>query len=346
MAEAGRIIPIHQGNWTIHTSYEVLDQVYYSGSTYIAKNNIADSATAPSVDTENWVLSARGFEADTLTGITGIDTEGLLGTVGAAAIGQALIDEIADRVATKLIPYDHLVNNGTTTTSGQYALDGAYGKTLADGLTTVNSNLGGKLIVIESTFKTLGSDGKLVTTQLEGGVIESLGITPQNSIIVGWSAHNKVSNTWWSNDAYPSINKVVKSSTYNINVTNLPQNGFSDYYISALSGKNIIGVNVKWTNYNVLMSTITAKDNNIYINTINPYTTTITDTGIATVYYIEDDDYVGVEPINCVVAKLRINLSTSKTMLQVQSHLPSQYDVGDKFRIVIYKFDNVIEITA
>lgn len=98
MADAGRIIPIHKGDWTIHGTYEVLDQVYYAGSTYIAKNNIADSTIAPGTDTTNWVLSARGFESDTLTGITGTDSGGLLGTPGVTVGAQVLIDEISSQL--------------------------------------------------------------------------------------------------------------------------------------------------------------------------------------------------------------------------------------------------------
>lgn len=122
MADAGRIIPIHKGDWTIHGTYEVLDQVYYAGSTYIAKNNMADSTIAPGTDTTNWVLSARGFESDTLSGITGTDTSGLLGTIGATVGSQALVDEIAERVSTELLPISNIVNTTTTTTSGK-ALD-------------------------------------------------------------------------------------------------------------------------------------------------------------------------------------------------------------------------------
>lgn len=165
MADAGRIIPIHKGDWTIHDAYEVLDQVYYAGSTYIAKNNIADSATTPNVDTTNWILSARGFDADTLAGVTGIDTSGVLGTIGATVSGQALIDEIADRVATKLLPISNLANNGTTTEIGQYALDANYGKTLTDELVTVNINLDDKVSKNELfvSVKAYGAKGDGVT---------------------------------------------------------------------------------------------------------------------------------------------------------------------------------------
>lgn len=135
MADAGRIIPIHKGDWAIHGVYEVLDQVYYAGSTYIAKNNIADSAIAPNADTTNWILSARGFESDTLTGITGTDTNGILGTIGATVDGQVLINEIVDRITTKL------VNNGTVDVAGQYVLDAAYGKTVTDELSVINEKI-------------------------------------------------------------------------------------------------------------------------------------------------------------------------------------------------------------
>lgn len=79
-----------------------------------------------------------------LSGIDGIDTSGLLGVIGATVPGQTLLNEISDRIATKLIPYSNIVNNGTTTESGRYALDGAYGKTLTDGLNVLSSSLAQK----------------------------------------------------------------------------------------------------------------------------------------------------------------------------------------------------------
>ena len=144
------------GDWTSGNNYGFLDITYFGGSSYIAKTDIANSTVDPATDTSNWQILAHGYLADTLSGINGTDTKGLLGAVGSTVTGQALIDEIADRVSTKLLPYTHLINNGTTTVSGQYALDGAYGKTLADGLATANSNLSNK--ADKSDFVLKGSD--------------------------------------------------------------------------------------------------------------------------------------------------------------------------------------------
>ena len=122
MADAGRILPVYQGNW-VHRAYEVLDQVTHAGSTYTAKNNIADSVIAPDLDTANWFCSSKGFVGSALSDITVTDASGLLGTMGETVGGQELTDEIADRVATKLIPYDHIINTSTVSNTGSFAMD-------------------------------------------------------------------------------------------------------------------------------------------------------------------------------------------------------------------------------
>ena len=141
MADAGRVVPLYKGSWVSGTDYEVLDQVYYLGSTYAAKNNISNSSVDPNTDTTNWILVARGYLADTLSEITGVDNSGVLGTTGATVVTQTLIDEIADKVMTKLLPIANLVNNGDQTAEGS-ALDARYGKTLKDLYTGLNDNLG------------------------------------------------------------------------------------------------------------------------------------------------------------------------------------------------------------
>ena len=98
MADAGKVIPMYKGDWVIHSSYEVLDQTTRNGSTYTAKNNIADSAIAPDLDATNWFCSSKGFVGSALTDITAEDTSGLLGLVGDTVASQDLVDKISDEL--------------------------------------------------------------------------------------------------------------------------------------------------------------------------------------------------------------------------------------------------------
>lgn len=101
MADAGRILSIYRGNWVLHNSYEVMDQVTHQGSTYTAKNNIQDSTTSPEEDTTNWFCSSKGFVGSLLSDITAFDTSGLSGDSGSSVSSQLLMDEIS-RELTKL----------------------------------------------------------------------------------------------------------------------------------------------------------------------------------------------------------------------------------------------------
>lgn len=150
MATAGKILMFPVGNWTSGNNYGFLDIVYYGGSSYIAKTDITNSTTNPVADTTNWQILAHGYIADTLSGIDGIDTSGLLGTVGATVTGQALLDEIADRVATKLVLKTAISNqqvNDTTKVTGS-----ALAYSMGQSIDTLNSNLNeyasGDLIVL------------------------------------------------------------------------------------------------------------------------------------------------------------------------------------------------------
>lgn len=145
MADAGRIIPIYKGNWILHEVYEVLDQVTHTGSTYTAKNNIADSATSPDLDTTNWFCSSKGFVGSALSDITATDTSGLLGAAGSTVGGQALTDEITDRIKNDLLEKTSVVNATTTTESG-HPLDARQANpnengSLAQQITQINNNL-------------------------------------------------------------------------------------------------------------------------------------------------------------------------------------------------------------
>lgn len=121
MATAGKILMFPVGNWTSGNNYGFLDIVYFGGSSYIAKTDITNSTVDPNTDTTNWQILARGYLADTLSGIEGIDASGLLGVTGATVSSQTLIDKIADMVADKLVLKTAISNqqvNDTTKVTG------------------------------------------------------------------------------------------------------------------------------------------------------------------------------------------------------------------------------------
>lgn len=154
MASAGRILMFPVGDWILGNDYGILDIVYHEGSSYIAKNNIINSTTPPPDDPTNWQIHARGFGADALSEISAEDTSGVLGTVGAVVASQSLIDALAAKVMTELIPYTNIANNFLAT-DPKTVLSGPMGKSLKDQLDTTNSNL---------TNLSTASDGTVTTT--------------------------------------------------------------------------------------------------------------------------------------------------------------------------------------
>ena len=105
-----------------------------------------------------------------LSGIGGIDTSGLLGTVGATVESQALIDDIADKVWTKLIPFTNIANN-LLATDPKTVLSGPMGKSLKDQIDTTNGNL----TTVSNSLVQKGTDIFI----RKGNVVEA-------SIINGW----------------------------------------------------------------------------------------------------------------------------------------------------------------
>jgi lysophospholipase L1-like esterase len=177
MADAGRILPVYQGDW-VHRAYEILDQVTHAGSTYTAKNNIADSTITPDLDTTNWFCSSKGFVGSSLSDITATDTSGLLGAVGAEVGGQELTDEIANRVATELLPYSHIINDQTKEDEG-YAADARQ----------LNPNIENSL-----AYKVNQASNKLVcdlVKRLQSGQVEKIKLIG-DSITEGYGATNHV----------------------------------------------------------------------------------------------------------------------------------------------------------
>ena len=123
-------------------TYVIGNFVYYGGSTWVARKDNLTGITPE--EGENWKYLARGFGSDNLSQIQGKDTSGVLGLVGADVVSQALIDAIADKVITKLIPYTNIANNFLAT-DPKTVLSGPMGKSLKDQLDTTNSNLNNKL---------------------------------------------------------------------------------------------------------------------------------------------------------------------------------------------------------
>lgn len=206
-------------------------------------------------------------------------------------------------------------------------------------ITVLTSNLNGKIITVKGTFDkttTSGCAQKII-------YVDTLGVSANNAIVLGSCAYNKISKSWWSNDSAPGVYKPLHSETYDITVTNLAGGGYYEKIISNLGNANIVGFDLKWNNTSVLSANICKKDSATYVQIKNNYTSAISDSGTITIYYLFTEDIKQLN-IPCIDSKLRVNLETNKTYLQVTSILPSQYDVGDEFRVSMYIFDNVIEL--
>ena len=95
--------------------------------------------------------STTSVDAEGILSIILKDTHGILGTENATVMMQALIDAIADKVVNQVLTKAMLINNGLTTESGKYPLDAAYGKTLLDLYTKLNSEVG-EIAFMPSTY--------------------------------------------------------------------------------------------------------------------------------------------------------------------------------------------------
>lgn len=86
-------------------------------------------------------IDAAGILRVLESGLKIKDTNGLIGTVNADVFLQSLIDDITNRVVNQILTKSMLINNGLATEVGKYPLDSAYGKTLLDKITQLNSDL-------------------------------------------------------------------------------------------------------------------------------------------------------------------------------------------------------------
>lgn len=128
----------YKNDYVDGTAYKLLNAVYYNGATYVALKD--DPVTPPVADGINWQYLAKGFTDGVLSAIEAIDTSGLIGQAGATVGAQQLLDVIADKVATKLLAKNQVVNNLLATIPGN-ALDACQGKALMDLINQQNSDI-------------------------------------------------------------------------------------------------------------------------------------------------------------------------------------------------------------
>lgn len=231
-----------------------------------------------------------------------------------------------------------------------WALTGAFNAQLSQvssDVTQLTADLNGQIIVIDSAFDEVDpNNSKMARKIISGASFQALGITSQNSVILGVNAYNSMSSSWWSNDLYPGqynhikkIGATIASDTYAAGQT-------KDKILSNVANTwDIVGCRVTWNQVNVLnVVPIVKSPGTLYINITNTYTSSITDEGYVEVYYIDRTAEVFAQAmLPTIGAKLRVD-GNGDTYLQVLSNLRTQYDVGDQFRIAILKYDNVISL--
>lgn len=149
-----------KGDYAADTAYKTMNAVYHEGSTYVA---LRDNPTGPPTDdNSNWQYLAKGFVAALLSMVTAKDTSGLMGTAGDDVGAQALMDAIANKVATELVSNSALAQKlasyvakvdivQTESTRPDVVPSSAY---LKQQLDTQNSNLGN----FEGRFNFLSAD--------------------------------------------------------------------------------------------------------------------------------------------------------------------------------------------
>lgn len=149
---ADSIAPLmDRGEYSSGTTYQENDLVKYQNAIWRCK--IDGSASVPQ-EGENWTLFFRGVQS--INELVAADAQGLLGQAGAQQVNaQALIDAVAEKIATKLLlksdVVSQLVNDATKAASSAavYALQQKLGtgdlpngmSDVVAGLTALNSDL-------------------------------------------------------------------------------------------------------------------------------------------------------------------------------------------------------------
>lgn len=191
MASAGKILIIPRGNWVSGSEYKKLDMVYFNGSSYIAKNDLLNSTIAPDIDTNNWQLMAGGFDNENIITkdmeISQEDIEPIEGKFPVPSKGDTVktafskikkFFEDFKLFKDGIITLGELRNNGTTTETGKYALDAAYGKTLSDLINQLSDFQNLSLKSKELTLEQINSDTKnFYIGQITQSTAIAIGIT-------------------------------------------------------------------------------------------------------------------------------------------------------------------------
>ena len=219
---------------------------------------------------------------------------------------------------------------------------------MSETVSALSANLGsGKLVMIESTLDSVrDNNNKIAYKNIPANRLAPLGITADKSVIVGVNGFNRASNSWWSNDYYPGVYQHIKSTQYPMTVENLAAGASTDIILSTggLIGVKIIGWDVRWDHTNVLDCIVVTNPTKTYANITNWYNTAISDTGTITIFYIDEtNEPLGGSLLSTLNAKLRVD-GNGNTYMQVESVLRSQYDVGNKFRVAVLTFSDIVSI--
>lgn len=126
---------VDRGKYDADETYNKGDFVLYKESTWLAlQDNL--SGVEPT-EGEQWKYLAKGIAAELMSLIFATDTQGLLGTKGESVTGQALLDEIADRIANKVLLKSELVSQIINDSTKAISAAAAYA--LQEQITLLNS---------------------------------------------------------------------------------------------------------------------------------------------------------------------------------------------------------------
>lgn len=148
---------VDRGKYDADETYNKGDFVLYKESTWLAlQDNLSGVEPA---EGDQWKYLAKGIAAELMSLIFATDTQGLLGTKGESVTGQALLDEIADRIANKVLLKSELISQIINDSTKAISAAAAYA--LQEQITTLNSNLeisqydftSAEGITVESTSK-------------------------------------------------------------------------------------------------------------------------------------------------------------------------------------------------